>query len=88
MSSTVSIRLDETSKQQLELLAKSTQRSKSWLAARAIQAYLLQEAEKIRLIEASLARASSPDAVFHSNESVMEWLKSWGTDNVKPAPCK
>jgi predicted transcriptional regulator len=32
------------------------------------------------------ALAEADKGVFVSGEAVIEWLESWGTDNVKPCP--
>jgi chitodextrinase len=32
------------------------------------------------------ALAEADKGVFVSGEAVIEWLESWGTDNVKPSP--
>ncbi|MDF5739987.1 MULTISPECIES: CopG family ribbon-helix-helix protein [unclassified Nostoc] len=47
MSSTITVRIDDASKVQLDILARSTRRTKSWLAAQAIEAYLKREAAEI-----------------------------------------
>jgi predicted transcriptional regulator len=42
-TTTITVRLNAGLKAKLEALAKSTQRSKSWLAAEAITSYIEQE---------------------------------------------
>lgn len=32
------------------------------------------------------ALAEADKGVFVSGEAIIEWLESWGTDNVKPSP--
>lgn len=86
MSATITVRLQEASKIQLEMLAQSTRRSKSWLAAHAIDDYLQREAAEIRAIEESIQEADRPDAVSYDNETVMAWLMSWGTPEETPSP--
>ena len=88
MSATITVRLDEACKARLEMLAQSTQRTKSWLAAQAIDYYLKREASEIEAIERAIKEANKPDAVKHDNEKVMAWLKSWGTPNELPSPRK
>ncbi len=88
MSATITVRLDETHKAQLEMPAQSTKRSKSWLAAQAIESYLQREAAEIRAIEESLQEADSPNAVKYDHETVAAWLMSWGTSGELPSPRK
>lgn len=52
---TITIRLDAADKVRLAQLAQETKRSKSFLAAQAIHAYVEQEAEIIAHIQAGLA---------------------------------
>lgn len=85
MSSTITVRIDDASKAQLNKLARSTKRTKSWLAAQAIDAYLKREAAEIQMIEEAVEKASKPDAVTYDNETVMTWLESWGTPNELPS---
>jgi len=86
MSATITVRLQEASKIQLEMLAQSTKRSKSWLAAQAIDMYLQREAAEIHAIEESIQEADNPDAIKYDNEKVMAWLMSWGTSEETPSP--
>jgi RHH-type transcriptional regulator, rel operon repressor / antitoxin RelB len=87
-SETVTIRLSAEVKGKLEALAASTQRSKSWLAAQAIAAYVEEQSWQIQQIEAAVTLADSNQAVWVENEDVNEWLTSWGTENEQPTPCE
>jgi RHH-type transcriptional regulator, rel operon repressor / antitoxin RelB len=86
-TTTITIRLDAALKTKLEALAKSTQRSRSWLAAEAIAAYIEQESWQIEQIEAAVQQADRPDAEWIAHEDVSTWLKSWGTDGETASPC-
>lgn len=86
-TTTITVRLDTSLKNKLEELSKSTQRSKSWLAAEAITDYVEREAWQIQQIEEAVQQADSPDAEWVSHEDVSTWLKSWGTENETTAPC-
>ena len=57
MTTTLSVRIDSDTKDRLEALAKRSRRSKSFLAAEAIAAYV--EAETWQLDEIKLASRSS-----------------------------
>ena len=86
-SETVTVRLPIEVKQKLEALATSTNRSKSWLAAQAISAYVEEQSWQLQQIQASLLLADSEEAVWVEGEAVDAWLNSWGTETEKPTPC-
>ena len=71
---TLTVRLDTEVKSQLEALAISTQRSKSWLAAQAITEYVEREAWQIEQIQEALETANSADAKWVTHEQVMAEL--------------
>lgn len=87
-SETVTIRLPVEVKGKLEALAASTNRSRSWLAAQAITAYVEEQSWQIQQIEEAVALAESEEAVWVEGAQVDAWLTSWGTENEKPTPCK
>ena len=64
-STTMSIRLSLETKDQLGLLAKATRRSKSFLAAAAVAAYVAREREIIAGIERGLADMKAGRTVAH-----------------------
>jgi len=84
MTTTLSVRIDSDTKDQLEALAKRARRSKSFLAAEAIAAYV--EAEKWQLdeIQAGLQELDKGRAVAHKD--VSKWLRSWGKKPERKSP--
>jgi RHH-type rel operon transcriptional repressor/antitoxin RelB len=84
MTETLSVRLDSATKQRLDALARHAKRSKSFLAAEAIAAYVEQEEWQLGEIHASIGELDAGKAVRH--EKVTGWLKSWGTAKEKKAP--
>ena len=84
---TVTVRMDAQLKHKLEALAASTHRSKSWLAAEAIAAYVEENAWQIEQIFEAVDEADKPDAKWVNQEQVSSWLDSWGTPDEKDAPC-
>jgi len=84
MTETLSIRIDTETKLRLEALAKRSKRSKSFLAAEAIAAYVDSEEWQLGEIQAGLAELDAGEGVPH--EKVAAWLKSWGTRNEKKPP--
>lgn len=81
---TLSIRLDPTTKQRLDELSRRSKRSKSFLAAEAITAYVEQEEWQLGQIHAAIEELDAGQAVSH--EKVAAWLKSWGKAGEKKAP--
>jgi RHH-type transcriptional regulator, rel operon repressor / antitoxin RelB len=84
MTTTLSVRIDSDTKDQLEALAKRSRRSKSFLAAEAIAAYVEAEAWQLDEIQAGLQELDSGRAVAHGD--VSKWLRSWGKKRERKAP--
>ena len=78
-SATFTIRVDETDKARLEALARSTGRSRSFLAAEAIAEYLAVNEWQISATRAAMDSLDRGERVAH--EAVREWIGSWGTAN-------
>jgi RHH-type transcriptional regulator, rel operon repressor / antitoxin RelB len=81
-SSTLTVRVDNTQKKRLEALAKSTGRSRSFLAADAIGAYLDVNEWQVAGIRQAIASIDSNGGVDHAD--VKKWVASWG--NAKAVP--
>ena len=75
MSTTMTIRLDDTIRDRLEVLSKSTQRSKSYLAAEAIRIFVETNEWQIEEIHAALKEADAGD--FASEKAVAALAKKW-----------
>jgi len=84
MTETLSIRLDAATKQRLDALSRQSKRSKSFLAAEAIAAYVEQEEWQLGEIDAAMGELDAGQGVSH--EKVATWLTSWGTAGEKNAP--
>jgi predicted transcriptional regulator len=67
--------LDASLKAKLESLVQSTQRSKSWLAAEAIAAYVEREAWQIQAIEEVIQQADLSETEWIDHADVSTWLK-------------
>jgi RHH-type rel operon transcriptional repressor/antitoxin RelB len=83
-STTVSVRIEPAVKKRLEKLAKSTGRSRSFLAAEAINEYLDLNEWQVAGIQKAVASLDRGEGVPH--EQVKEWISSWGSKNERPAP--
>ena len=75
MSSTMTVRIDEEMKARLEKLAGATQRSKSFLAAQAIQEFIEINEWQIREVRAALKEAAAGD--FATDAEVASIAKKW-----------
>ncbi len=84
------VRLDKQLEERLTVLAEKTQRSKSYLAKEALTRYIEQEERKAFEAEEALARweryLETGETV--SNDTVMQWLDSWGADQEQSCPVK
>lgn len=76
MTETLSIRIDSETKKRLDVLSKRARRSKSFLAAEAIAAYVESEEWQLGEIQAGIAELNNGKAISH--EKVLKWLKTWG----------
>jgi RHH-type transcriptional regulator, rel operon repressor / antitoxin RelB len=84
MSETLSIRIDSETKKRLDALSKHSKRSKSFLAAQAIAAYVASEQWQVGEIQQAIEELDSGHGISH--ERVSAWLKSWGTAGETKAP--
>ncbi len=81
---TFSVRLDRSAKTRLQKLAKSTGRSRAFLAAEAISAYLDINEWQIAGITKALASLDRGKAIAHIR--VSDWVASWETRKERRAP--
>jgi RHH-type rel operon transcriptional repressor/antitoxin RelB len=84
MTTTLSVRIDSNTKKQLDALAKRARRSKSFLAAEAIAAYVEAESWQLDEIQAGLEDLDHGRAVAHGD--VSKWLRTWGKTRERKAP--
>jgi len=78
------VRIDAGTKKKLEALAGRARRSKSFLAAEAIAAFVEAEHWQLDEIHAGLRELDEGQAVQH--KSVSTWLQSWGGKRERKAP--
>jgi predicted transcriptional regulator len=83
-STTFTVRVDNGVKKRLERLAKSTGRSRSFLAAEAINEYLEVNEWQVAGIKQAIASLDRGEGIPH--DSVRDWVASWGSANEKPTP--
>lgn len=83
---TLSIRVPEEIGEQLQKLAESTGRTRSFLALDALRRYLAQEEWQAQAARSAVERADSGTAKYASHDAVDRWLAGWGTDEEGDAP--
>jgi len=84
MTEILSIRIDADTKKRLDALSKRSKRSKSFLAAEAITAYVDSEEWQLGEIQAGISELDAGKGIDHLK--VMGWLKTWGKAGEKKAP--
>ena len=77
------MRIDLETKKRLEALAKSSRRTRSFLAAEAIAAYVQAESWQLEEIHAGLKELDAGRSV--SQKKVARWLRSWGKKGEQKA---
>jgi predicted transcriptional regulator len=82
---TFSLRIDRKLSDKLERRARQTKRSKSALAAIAIENFLDIEAAEIEKTKQIMARIKAGEPTV-PHDDVMRWIKSLGTTNELPRP--
>ena len=83
-STTITIRVNKATKERLDKIARHSKRSKSFLAAEAIEEFLsVQEWQERRIRE---ARAAADRGEIIAHEAVLEWVRSWDTEDERPMP--
>ncbi len=72
----ISVRVENDLAKRLERLAKATDRSKSYLAAQAIEEYVALQEWQVQAIQEGIAAAKRGEVVNHDKASAE--LKRWG----------
>jgi RHH-type transcriptional regulator, rel operon repressor / antitoxin RelB len=83
-STTFTVRVEAEVKERLEKLAKKTGRSRSSLAAEALNAYLDANEWQVAGVKRAMASLDRGDGVPH--QEVKDWVNSWGRKPVRSAP--
>ena len=86
MSQAVSVRLNEDVLRQLDIMAKTADRSRAWLMSQAITQYVAHEAWQVEAIKQALTKLDSGNAKFTSHDDVAQWFSGWGTDKEMERP--
>lgn len=78
------MRVDAELKAAIEDEARRQDLSAAQVATRAIRSHLDAQAARRRAIEEAVAEADK--GVFISQEAMMTWVESWGTETELPLP--
>lgn len=82
----LSVRIPVEVREQLEELSTATGRTKSFLAAEAIESYVEVQSWQVTGIKKAVKKADSKNTHFVDHNKVVAWVKSWGSKNEKEVP--
>jgi predicted transcriptional regulator len=83
-TTTVTVRVPAALKNRLDKLADATARSRSWLAAHALQVYVEDQEWQLATIRKGKKDVQAGRIISHGNAS--RWLRSWGKKRELPPP--
>jgi RHH-type transcriptional regulator, rel operon repressor / antitoxin RelB len=83
-STTFTVRVEPEVKKRLEKLAKSTGRTRSFLAAEALNEYLDLNEWQVAGIKRAIASLDRGEGVSH--REVKNWISSWDRKRERPVP--
>lgn len=83
-STTFTVRVEPEVKKRLEKLAKSTGRTRSFLAAEALNEYLDVNEWQVAGVKRAIVSLDRGEGVPH--QEVKDWVKSWGRKRERAAP--
>lgn len=86
-SMTLSVRVANEMYQQLEELSDATGRTKSYLAAEAIDQYLRSQAWQVTAIKNAVKKSDRKNAKFVNHSKVADWVNSWDSKEEQDIPC-
>jgi predicted transcriptional regulator len=82
---TFSIRIPDDLRQEVDALARTNRRSRSFLVKEALQAYIDEQKAYRKAVDEAI-READETGEFISWEATERWLRSWGTPNELPPP--
>ena len=86
-TTTMTVRVSSVLKNRLDKLAGATARSRSWLAARALQAYVEDQEWQLAAIREGKKDVREGRVVSH--DKTARWLRSWGKKReLQPPTCE
>jgi len=83
-STTFTVRVEQEVKKRLEKLARSTGRSRSFLAAQALNEYLDVNEWQVAGVKRAIASLDRGEGVSH--KEVKDWINAWGRKRERAVP--
>jgi RHH-type rel operon transcriptional repressor/antitoxin RelB len=83
-STTFTVRVEPKVKKRLEKLAKSTGRTRSFLAAEALNDYLDLNEWQVAGVKRAIGSLDRGEGVSH--DDVKDWVNTWGRKRERPVP--
>jgi RHH-type transcriptional regulator, rel operon repressor / antitoxin RelB len=83
-TTTMTVRVPAALKNRLDKLADATARSRSWLAAHALEVYVEEQEWQVATIRKGKKDVRAGRVVSHHNAK--RWLRSWGKNRELPPP--
>jgi RHH-type transcriptional regulator, rel operon repressor / antitoxin RelB len=83
-STTFTVRVEARVKKRLEKLAKSTGRTRSFLAAEALNDYLDLNEWQVAGVKQAIGSLDRGEGVSH--DDVKDWVNTWGRKRERPVP--
>jgi RHH-type rel operon transcriptional repressor/antitoxin RelB len=83
-SATFTVRVEPGVKKRLEKLAKSTGRTRSFLAAEALNEYLDANEWQVAGVKRAIVSLDRGEGVSHKD--VKDWVNSWDRKHSRPVP--
>jgi predicted transcriptional regulator len=83
-TTTMTVRVPAALKNRLDRLADATSRSRSWLAAHALEVYVEDQEWQLATIRKGIKDTREGHVASH--EKTSRWLRSWGKKRELPPP--
>jgi predicted transcriptional regulator len=83
-TTTMTVRVPAALKNRLDKLASATARSRSWLAAHALEVYVEDQEWQLATIRKGMKDVR--EGRIASHEKTARWLRSWGKNRELPPP--
>jgi len=83
-TTTMTVRVPAALKNRLDRLAVATARSRSWLAAHALEVYVEDQEWQLATIRKGIKDVREDRVTSH--EKTARWLRSWGRKRELPPP--
>ncbi|HEX4642681.1 MAG TPA: CopG family ribbon-helix-helix protein [Candidatus Acidoferrales bacterium] len=83
-TTTMTVRVSSALKNRLDRLADATARSRSWLAAHALEVYVEDQEWQLATIRKGIKDVREGRVLSH--EKAARWLRSWGKKRELPPP--